>query len=343
MRVRRRGRQVPGHGVGGRGAARRSATRAGSSATTADEVADGRRRRGLLDVLGGPNRTQRRDRPARRRRSRRRGGCDRGRRSSRWRGRAGWSLAGGAEGNDPLAATTTGTGELIDRALEPGARTDHRRSRRVGDHRRRPRRGRGRRTPRRGCAASSSASPATCAPAFVDAAAVFAPQKGATPAQVRLLHGRLERLAQIVPRRVRRRRLDDPDGSGAAGGLAGGLAALGGRLVPGFELVADHVDLARPARRRRRRHHRRGLPRRAEPRRQGRRRRCDVRIAKPAPRSTRSLATPTTTSTPAHPHEHSRRTVRTRRRAEREPLWCIEQQRAHGADRPVAGRSRRRV
>ncbi|HSM65935.1 MAG TPA: glycerate kinase, partial [Ilumatobacteraceae bacterium] len=30
---------------------------------------------------------------------------------------------------------------------------------------------------------------------------------------------------------------------GAAGGLGGALAALGGRLVPGFELVADELDL----------------------------------------------------------------------------------------------------
>ena len=30
---------------------------------------------------------------------------------------------------------------------------------------------------------------------------------------------------------------------GAAGGLAGGLAALGADLVSGFELVAEHVDL----------------------------------------------------------------------------------------------------
>ena len=29
----------------------------------------------------------------------------------------------------------------------------------------------------------------------------------------------------------------------AAGGLAGGLVALGGRLQPGFELVADELDL----------------------------------------------------------------------------------------------------
>ncbi len=32
-------------------------------------------------------------------------------------------------------------------------------------------------------------------------------------------------------------------GGGAAGGLGGALAALGGRLLPGFELVADELDL----------------------------------------------------------------------------------------------------
>ena len=32
-------------------------------------------------------------------------------------------------------------------------------------------------------------------------------------------------------------------GGGAAGGLAGALAALGGRLLPGFELVADELEL----------------------------------------------------------------------------------------------------
>ena len=32
-------------------------------------------------------------------------------------------------------------------------------------------------------------------------------------------------------------------GAGAAGGLAGGLAALGAQLVPGFDLVAEEVEL----------------------------------------------------------------------------------------------------
>ena len=67
---------------------------------------------------------------------------------------------------------------------------------------------------------------------LLDAADVFAPQKGATPEQVRFLR---ERLA----------RLDVPDvpGSGAAGGLAGGLAAIGARLLPGFDFVADRLAL----------------------------------------------------------------------------------------------------
>jgi glycerate kinase len=67
---------------------------------------------------------------------------------------------------------------------------------------------------------------------FLDAADVFARQKGASPEQVRILR---ERLAQLeVP---------DLPGAGAAGGLAGGLAAIGGRLVLGFELVAARLGL----------------------------------------------------------------------------------------------------
>ncbi len=37
--------------------------------------------------------------------------------------------------------------------------------------------------------------------------------------------------------------MPDLPGSGAAGGLAGGLASLGAELVPGFELVAAHGGL----------------------------------------------------------------------------------------------------
>jgi glycerate kinase len=77
---------------------------------------------------------------------------------------------------------------------------------------------------------------------FTDAARVFAPQKGATPTQVRLLTNRLEQLAQ---RYFETFGVDVTaiEGAGAAGGLAGALAALGADLIPGFDMVADEVNL----------------------------------------------------------------------------------------------------
>ncbi len=76
------------------------------------------------------------------------------------------------------------------------------------------------------------------------AAETFAPQKGAAPAQVRVLTARLD----VLARRYRDELgidVDRLEGAGAAGGLAGGLAALGARLVPGIALVADIVGLDR--------------------------------------------------------------------------------------------------
>jgi glycerate kinase len=78
--------------------------------------------------------------------------------------------------------------------------------------------------------------------AFRDAAALFGPQKGATPEQVTALAARLAALAE----RYRDECGVDVDalaGAGAAGGLAGGLAALGARIELGFDLVADLVGL----------------------------------------------------------------------------------------------------
>jgi glycerate kinase len=77
---------------------------------------------------------------------------------------------------------------------------------------------------------------------FRRAAELFGPQKGATPEQVVELTQRLGELAE------RYRAEFDVDvetmtGAGAAGGLAGGLAALGGRIAPGFDLVADLIGL----------------------------------------------------------------------------------------------------
>jgi glycerate kinase len=154
---------------------------------------------------------------------------------------SGLTLVGGAANNDAMAATTTGTGELIDQALDLGAKKIV------------------------VCLGGSATTDgglgcvrAITAPArlrgvqllvacdvqtlFTDAAPVFAPQKGATPAQVDMLRGRLERLVQMYREQygVDVRNLP---GTGAAGGLAGGLVALGGRLMPGFELVADEIDL----------------------------------------------------------------------------------------------------
>jgi glycerate kinase len=78
---------------------------------------------------------------------------------------------------------------------------------------------------------------------FADAATVFGPQKGATPAQVRVLSRRLHDLAARY-RREAGVELDSLAGAGAAGGLAGGLVALGARIEPGFDLVAGIVGLA---------------------------------------------------------------------------------------------------
>ena len=162
---------------------------------------------------------------------------------------------------------------------------------------------------------------------FVDAAAVFGPQKGATPAQVELLAGRLERLAQIYLRGLRRRR-PRLEGGGAAGGLAGALAALGGTLVPGLRSRRRRARARRPRRRRRRRRHRRGLPRRPELRGQGRRRR--VRAARrPASGRGRSSATPTPRWQPSSTAATASRSCRSWRATASsvpldEPRWCIE-------------------
>jgi glycerate kinase len=196
---------------------------------------------GLLDVLGGPNRRTVVTGPlgdpieAEWR-------LHRGTAIIEMARTSGLVLAGGAEGNDPMAASTTGVGELIDRALDAGADRII-----VG----------------LGGSATTDgglgALRAIHAPArlrrvvllvacdvttlFVDAARVFGPQKGATAAQVALLTRRLERLAQMY-REEYGVDVSTIPGSGAAGGLAGALAALGGRLAPGFELVADEVDLS---------------------------------------------------------------------------------------------------
>ena len=154
---------------------------------------------------------------------------------------SGLLLAGGKEKNDPIAATTTGTGELIDAALDLGAK---------------------RIIVCLGGSATNDgglgAVKAIQTPArlkgvefvvacdvttqFTDAAKVFGPQKGASPAQVQFLTTRLEKLVQVYQQNYGVD-VSEISGAGAAGGLAGGLAALGAQLVPGFDLVAEEVEL----------------------------------------------------------------------------------------------------
>jgi glycerate kinase len=81
--------------------------------------------------------------------------------------------------------------------------------------------------------------------AFMDAATIFGPQKGATPQQIELLTQRLRDLAARYRTEMGVDVTTVP-GTGAAGGLGGGLLVLGARLLPGFDLVAELVGL--PAR-----------------------------------------------------------------------------------------------
>ena len=77
---------------------------------------------------------------------------------------------------------------------------------------------------------------------FTEAGEVYGPQKGASAAQVALLTRRLEQLAGVYRQRTGVD-VTELEGGGAAGGLAGGLAAIGARLEPGFEVVAQAAGL----------------------------------------------------------------------------------------------------
>lgn len=147
-------------------------------------------------------------------------------------------LAGGADRNRPMEATTKGVGELIMAASEMGASEIL-----------------------LGCGGSASTDggrgaleamglfpPGGPLPVrrllvaydvttpFLRAAEVFGPQKGASPDQVLQLSHRLEELAGLY--RETGSDVTSLEGAGAAGGLAGGLAAAGAELVSGFEVSA---------------------------------------------------------------------------------------------------------
>ena len=74
------------------------------------------------------------------------------------------------------------------------------------------------------------------------ASAVYGPQKGATPAMVAQLDAALGRFAEVILRDLGADVRDVP-GSGAAGGLGGGIMAfLGGQLRPGVDIVLDTLQ-----------------------------------------------------------------------------------------------------
>jgi glycerate kinase len=210
---------------------------------TADEVPMSDGGEGLLDALGGS-----------RRRSRVTGPLGRPV-EAEWRlledgtavlemsQAAGRALVPRPRGDDPVRAGTAGVGQLLLAARDAGARRIV-----VGCG--------GSATTDGGWGAFEAVgSPAALADVdvvvasdvttrFTDAATVFGPQKGATGEQVALLTARLAEVA------ARYRELTGVDvttvpGAGAAGGLAGGLLALGARIEPGFDLVAGLVGLAR--------------------------------------------------------------------------------------------------
>ncbi|WP_336250836.1 glycerate kinase [Stomatohabitans albus] len=162
---------------------------------------------------------------------------------------SGLVLAGGTEANDAMTATSKGSGEIIAEAVKQGAKTIV-----VGIG---------------GSAMTDGGEPALRAiqaaggpwpdvdllvacdvqTRFVQAAEVFAPQKGATPEQVELLTQRLEKIRQTY-RDEFGLDVQDTPGSGAAGGLGGALLALGAQFRPGIDLVAeqqgfyDHLNTA---------------------------------------------------------------------------------------------------
>jgi glycerate kinase len=172
---------------------------------------------------------------------------------------AGWRLAGDlavvemaaasgielvGERNDPVGATTRGTGELIAVAIDAGARTVI-----VGaggsattDG------GRGAvevlrdRAPLDGSRGVSVIVAADVRTPFVAAAYTFARQKGANDSQVAELAARLESLVASYLAEFGRDIAGLP-GAGAAGGLGGGLAALGATIRAGFDVVAEQLDV----------------------------------------------------------------------------------------------------
>ncbi len=156
---------------------------------------------------------------------------------------SGLELAGGPERNDPVRATSRGTGELVvaaSRLVGPGgtvilglggsATTDGGRGvwEAVDEA--------------GGLGGVDLVGACDVVTRYEDAAVVFGPQKGAGPDEVTVLTRRLGQQARVWARDLGTDVRGVP-GSGAAGGVGGAVVALGGRLRSGFRLVAGLVGL----------------------------------------------------------------------------------------------------
>jgi glycerate 2-kinase len=155
---------------------------------------------------------------------------------------AGRALVPRPRGDDPLRADTTGVGQLLLAARDAGARRIV-----VGCG--------GSATSDGGLGAYDAVGSAAAlrgvevivasdvTTTFTDAARIFGKQKGATQQQIGTL---TQRLVGLAARYQQETGVDvtTVPGSGAAGGLGGGLLALGARMEQGFELVAGLTGLA---------------------------------------------------------------------------------------------------
>jgi len=163
---------------------------------------------------------------------------------------SGLALVGGADGNDAVAASTRGTGELVvaaARQLSVHPPASHRPATVVVGLG-----GSATTDGGRGMVAAieeagglggvTLVGACDVDTSFVDAAAVFGPQKGADRAQVSVL---AHRLSEAADRFEERYGVDvrSVPGGGAAGGTGGAIVAVGGQLRSGYRVVADLVGL----------------------------------------------------------------------------------------------------
>ncbi len=204
---------------------------------------------GLVDVFGGSNRESLVSGPL--------GGkvravwrLDQSRAVIEMASASGLTLVGGATKNDPMRASSVGTGELILAAIEAGATqiivgaggsasTDGGLSALELLRHYAPLNGHKGHKGHKDVEVLVASDVQTL---FLDAAKIFGAQKGATPNQIKDLTALLETLREKY-RREFGIDVSTIAGSGAAGGFAGGMAALGAKIVNGFNLVADELHL----------------------------------------------------------------------------------------------------